>query len=100
MDAAVKYIDDQGHMISEIIFLLREPYGVFIEFFPASGPVLVLCNDLDKFQMEDEVTFDLCGSPMIRPRGCFVDRKMASQVIGEFVDLNSGERPNGRWIEI
>lgn len=98
-DAAVKYTDDKGCMVSEIIFLLRDPYGVFVQFFFASGFMRILCSNPDDLQPEDEITIDLCGSPMVIPRGYFVDRQLAAQVIGEFIDLNSGEQPAGQWIE-
>ena len=99
-DAAIRYIDDNGHTVSEMIFLFRDSVGMFIQFFPANGSNTVLCKNPDDRQLADEITVMHCGSPLTLPRSYFVDRSTAAKAISAFIDHGSGEQPPGfNWIE-
>ncbi len=98
-DAAVRYIDDQGHTYSEMIFLIRDPMGVYIQFFPANGVNTVAYNSGSDLQSEAEITVTHCGSPLTLPTHYFVDRQTAAQIIGIFVENGNGQQPSGfNWI--
>jgi hypothetical protein len=99
-DAAIRYIDDNDHTVSEMIFLFRDSAGMFIQFFPANGSNTVLCNNPDDRQLENEITVMHCGSPLPLPRSYFVDRSTAAKAISTFIDHGTGEQPPGfNWIE-
>jgi hypothetical protein len=86
-DAAVRYIDDQGHAYSEMIFLLRDPMGAYIQFFPANGVNTVAWNGHGDLKSDVEITITHCGSPLTLPAHYFVDRQTAAQIISTFLIL-------------
>jgi hypothetical protein len=99
-DAAVRYIDDQGHTYSEMIFLLRDPMGAYIQFFPANGVNNVAGNGHSDLKSDVEITVTHCGSPLTLPAHYFVDRQTAAQIVSTFVENGDGQQPSGfNWIE-
>jgi hypothetical protein len=99
-DAGVRYIDDRGHTISEIIFLIRDPWGVYIQFLSPNRSYISVCRNDENLQMEDEITVTHGGSLLSLPRHYFLDRETASKIIGAFIDHQNGELPTGfNWID-
>ena len=82
-DAGIRYIDDNGYTISEIIFLLREFWGVYIQFLSSTKSCVSVCSNDKGLKLEDEITIIHGGSLLILPRSYFVDRETASKIIGE-----------------
>jgi hypothetical protein len=99
-DAGVRYIDDHGHTISEIIFLLRDSYGVYLQFLTSNRSYISVCINDQNLKLEDEITIVHGGSPLTLPRSYFIDRKTAAKIIGTFIDHKNGELPPGfNWID-
>jgi hypothetical protein len=99
-DASVMYVDDHERRVSEIIFLLRDPVGIYIQFCPEKGSNCIVCNDPNDLQLENEITVTHGGSPLTLPHSYFVDRQTAAEVICAFIDNGGGERPLGfNWVE-
>jgi hypothetical protein len=99
-DAAVTFKDVHGHTVSELIFLLREPYGVFLQFQSRRADTMVASRLSDGAGGNDEVTLTLCGAPLTLRKTMFVDRNTAADIVTEYIDAQSGERPRyDHWIE-
>jgi hypothetical protein len=99
-DAMIKYLDNDGYTISEMILMLRDPFGVYVQFNEPKTSQFVMCRDLHNPQLEEEVTIKLGGNPWTLPRSYFIDRQIAAQVASSYIDSKSGERPSGfGWIE-
>ena len=99
-DAGVRYIDDNGHTISEIIFLLRDSWGVYIQFLSSNRSCTGVYSNDKNIKLEDEVTVTHGGSPLTLPRHYFVNRETAAKIIGAFIDNKNGELPLGfNWID-
>jgi Immunity protein Imm1 len=96
----IKYLDNDGYTISEMILMLRDPFGVYVQFNEPKTSQFVMCRDLHNPQLEEEVTIKLGGNPWTLPRSYFIDRQIAAQVASSYIDSKSGERPSGfGWIE-
>jgi hypothetical protein len=99
-DASVRYIDDNGHTISEIIFLLRDYWGVYVQFLSSNISYTGVDRNDENLKLEDEVTVTHGGSPLTLPRNYFVDRETAAKIIVAFIDNKNGELPLGfNWID-
>ncbi len=99
-DAGIRYMDDDGHTISEIIFLLRDFWGVYIQFISSSKSCISVWSNGEELKLKDKVTTIHGGSPLILPRNYFVDRETASKIIGAFIDNKNAELPLGfNWID-
>jgi hypothetical protein len=99
-DAMIKYLDDDGYTVSEMVLMLRDPFGVYVQFNGPKTLQFVMCRDLQNLKLEDEVTIKLGGNPWTLPRNYFIDRQIAAQVAISYIDNKNGERPSGfDWIE-
>jgi len=93
-DAALRYRED-GRLVSELMFLVRDPFGVFFIYTCAATRnefTLTLGGSED-----DCVTVAHGGNPWELPKTFFVSREIAADVIREF--FNSGKQVlSQKWV--
>jgi hypothetical protein len=100
-DAGVTFKDMDGHTVSELIFLLREPYGVFLQLQSTGVETLVASKGADVPGGRDEITITLCGAPLTLQKRFFVDRNTAADIVTSYITLGTGERPpHDHWCAV
>jgi hypothetical protein len=93
-DAGITFKDQDGHTISELIFLLREPFGVFLQFQSTGAETVAASQGDQSLASRDEITIKLCGAPLTLPRHVFVDRNTAANIVTSYIDGGTGVRPS------
>jgi hypothetical protein len=98
-DAAVQFRNRYGVVQSQLIFAVRDPHGVHIEYHHPNHPVLY-CVAARKGKKNDAcVETKLGGAPWDIPAAQFVSRRSAARIISAFIDENTGQCPGtGSWI--
>jgi hypothetical protein len=92
-DAALRFTD--GGAEGEIIFVIRDPIGVFVQFVEKnSHEQWVLSTGGDE---SETITIQQGGNPWQVPRAFFVDKNRAIDAITQFA--KSGKKPTlGHWV--
>jgi len=79
-DAALRfYVQDA--IKSEMILMLREIHGVFVQFIANDGREYVISTGADEQEM---ITIKQAGNPWSLPRAFFITREEAFRAIQEF----------------
>jgi hypothetical protein len=94
-DASLRYVNRASVVQSQLIFLLRDPHGVHIEYHPPSGPSLVC---IGRPKHKSEISLTLSGATWILPSTQFVSRRFAAKIIEMFINEETGDLPKiGTW---
>jgi hypothetical protein len=97
-DAAVQYRNRYGVVQSQLIFLLREPHGVHIEYYGPVEPVQRLVRTRNVKKALPLIQITLGGAPWNLPVNEFVSRATAARIVAAFINEATGLCPNlGRW---
>ena len=93
-DAAIRFSDESAD--GEMIIMLRQPYGVFVQFTDAeTGKGWVLSTGADE---KETITISQNHEPWELPRAFFVPRSVAARAVLQFA--RTGKRPeNENWSE-
>jgi hypothetical protein len=91
--ASIRYSDDNNQTIGEIIFLLRETQGVYIQLFLMADDSYQCFRLRSRSSKSEEVTVDCGGAPLTLPQYYFVDRQAAANAIGEFIEKGQAHKP-------
>jgi hypothetical protein len=94
-DAALRFVED-GKVQAEMIMMVREAYGVFLQhLYNTDGVEYVLSLPGTP---QEEVTIRHSGSPWTLPRSFFVDKETAIKALERFV--RDGRRiEDGNWVQ-
>lgn len=93
-DGAIRFSDESAD--GEMIIMVREPYGVFVQFTEAeTGKEWVLSTGADE---EETITISQNREPWELPHAFFVPRGIAARTVSEFA--RTGKRPEDEnWSE-
>jgi hypothetical protein len=96
-DAALRYENRYGVNHGQLIFLLRDPHGVHIQYHPIAGDVMY-CRGRPKPPADREIVICLGGAPLNLTGDRFIARSTAAQVLTAFIREATGDRPAiGTW---
>jgi hypothetical protein len=99
-DASIQYRNRQGVVLSQLIFMFRDPYGFHIEFHTPEGNVLRCIQSGTTRKNPAIITTSLGGAPWDIPANQFVSRAAAARIISAFIDDATGGCPSvGIWDE-
>jgi hypothetical protein len=99
-DAAIQYRNRQGVVLSQLIFMFRDPHGFHIEFHTSTANVLRCIRPAKTKKAPAIITTSLGGAPWDIPANQFVSRTAAAHVISAFIDEATGQCPSvGMWID-
>lgn len=90
-DASLRFTDQDGATVSELVFLLREPHGVYMLFLPNTGPSAIACRSHRATDADINVTHG--GAPLNLPARMMITRADAAEIAKAYVDRATGERP-------
>jgi hypothetical protein len=98
-DAAIQYRNRHGVVQSQLIFVLREPHGVHIEYHKPDEPVQRLVRTRSVKKASPSIQITLGGAPWDLPVNEFVSRTAAARIVAAFINEETGLCPSaGRWI--
>jgi hypothetical protein len=98
-DAAIHYRNRYGVVLSQLIFMLREPHGVHLEFHGPEGPALRCVRKGRNSRSTQVVSTVLGGAPWDLPANQFVSRRTAAQIVAAFITEGTGDHPGtGLWV--
>jgi hypothetical protein len=97
-DAAIQFRNRDGVVLSQLIFMFREPHGFHIEFHSPRATVSRSIQSGKTRQKSTVITTTLCGAPWDIAANQFVSRVAAARIISAFIDEATGECPSvGIW---
>jgi hypothetical protein len=100
-DAGITFKSPEGHTTSELIFLLREPYGTFLQFQSAGADTRLASRTDGAADGYTEVSVNLCGAPLTLAKRFFLDRNTAADVVTTYIETGTGTLPGyDGWTEV
>jgi hypothetical protein len=94
-DAGIKFFDNDC-LVSELILMVREPYGVFVHYTGAEDGKEYVLNSEEGGN--DSITTKQGGDPWTIPIGFCVDKGTAVHAVRDF--LESGKKTtSATWVE-
>lgn len=83
-----------AHNTAHLCWFLEEPFGFHFSFCPPKGPEQLT---YDRSGPQPRVKHYIGGEPIYLPRGCFVSRDLAWEVVQEFLNAQQPS-PVVQWI--
>jgi hypothetical protein len=98
-DAAIHFRNRHGVVKSQLIFMLREPHGVHLEYHGPQDLVLRCVRQGRNSRSTQSVNIVLGGAPWSLPVNQFVSRRIAARIVSAFVIGGTGFCPStGSWV--
>jgi hypothetical protein len=92
-DASLRFSTQDGTTVSELIFLLRDPYGVYVVYFPATGSCSIPNRIDHPADLEGDIELTHGGAPLTLPRRMLISRNDAAEIAKAYITKATGERP-------
>jgi hypothetical protein len=92
-DASLRFTTQDGTTVSELIFLLRDPYGVYVVFFPAAGPCSIACRADRPADIDSVIELTHGGASLTLSRRMLISRGDAAEIAKIYITTATGERP-------
>jgi hypothetical protein len=92
-DASLRFTTPDGTTVSELIFLLRDPYGVYMVFYPATGPCSIAYRTDNPTDIDGNIELTHGGAPLTLPRRMLISRNDAAEIAKAYIAKATGERP-------
>jgi hypothetical protein len=82
-----------GTTVSELIFLLRDPYSVYVVFYPATGSRSIANRTDNPTDIDGDIELTHGGAPLTLPRRMLISRGDAAEIAKAYITAATGERP-------
>jgi hypothetical protein len=92
-DASLRFTTQDGTTVSELIFLLREPHGVYVVFFPATGSCSIANRTDHPSDSDADIELTHGGAPLTLPRRMLITRGDAAEIAKAYITKSTGDRP-------
>jgi hypothetical protein len=92
-DASLRFTTQDGTTVSELIILLRDPYGVYVVFYPATGSRSMANRTDNPTDIDGDIELMHGGAPLTFPRWMLISRGDAAEIAKVYITTATGERP-------